>query len=84
MSDKQIQSLSYGGNSRFDEFLEPYLIHIGQDKYHINVFKLAASEFYRKRIEAFTNLGYFSEAPPNVEEGSLTIEYETDLASGKQ
>lgn len=80
-SDKQLQSISYGGNSTFDEYLEPYLKYLQANKYQINVFKLAAAEFYRKRLEAFTNLGYFSEAPPTAEEGAVTIEYETELIS---
>lgn len=73
-SDKQVQTLSYGGNSRLDEFLGPYLVSLQKDKYSTNVFNLKATEFYSKRLNAFANLGYFSEPPPSLEEGVKTIE----------
>ena len=68
-TDKQIQTLSYGGNSRLDEFLAPYLLDIEKDKYNTNVFNLNATEFYSKRLQAFANTGYFNEPPPSLEEG---------------
>lgn len=71
--DKQIQTLSYGGNSRFDEFLEPYLKELDSDKYNTDVFSLKAAEFYRKRLHAFANVGYFSEAPPDPKEGAKYV-----------
>ena len=72
--DKQIQILSYGGNSRLDEFLSPYLLELEKDKYNFNVFNLKATEFYIKRLEAFAHNGYFSEAPPSLKEGTKLIE----------
>jgi len=79
-NDSKIQTLSYGGNSRFDEFLAPYLSYLGQDKYQVNVFQLCAAEFYRKRLNAFINIGYFSEAPPSLEDGAI-IESYSELVS---
>jgi hypothetical protein len=68
-TDKQIQTLSYGGNSRMEEFLQPYLIALSKDKYSMNIFNLKATEFYSKRLLAFSNTGYFDQPPPSVEDG---------------
>lgn len=73
-TDKEIQTLSYGGNSRLDEFLGPYLLSLEKDKYSWNVFNLKATEFYSKRLESFTNSSYFSEPPPSLKEGVKNIE----------
>jgi len=73
-TEKQIQSLSYGGNSRLDEFLTPYLLSLEVDKYCYNVFNLKATEFYSKRLNSFSNAGYFSQPPPSLKEGTKTIE----------
>lgn len=72
--DYQIQTLSYGGNSRLEEFLSPYLVSLDKDKYSCNVFNLKATEFYSRRLEAFSSSGYFSEPPPSLEEGKRLID----------
>mmetsp|Transcript_32734 Transcript_32734/g.29017 ORF Transcript_32734/g.29017 Transcript_32734/m.29017 type:complete len:312 (+) Transcript_32734:142-1077(+) len=72
--DTQIQLLSYGGNSRLEEFLSPYLLDLEKDKYSFNVFNLKATEFYSKRLEAFAHSGYFSKLPPSLKEGTKLVE----------
>mmetsp|Transcript_9588 Transcript_9588/g.9371 ORF Transcript_9588/g.9371 Transcript_9588/m.9371 type:complete len:108 (+) Transcript_9588:167-490(+) len=73
-SSRQIQILGYGGNSRLDEFLGPYLLSLEKDKFCFNVFNLKACEFYSKRLDSFGNSGYFSEPPPSLKEGTKLID----------
>ena len=68
-TDKEIQSLSFGGNNKFDEFLSPYLEYLNKTKNQVNVFNLSATEYYRKRLDSFVNHGYFSHPPPKIDDG---------------
>ena len=69
-SELDIKTLSYGGNTRLDEFLSPYLVYLDMSKHAINVTNLNATKFYRQRLAAFVKSGKFDLKPPSLESGT--------------
>lgn len=72
-SSEEIEGLKHGGNTRFDEFISPYLVNLDMTKTIVDVFRLQAAEYYRKRLHAYIHSLQFDESPPSLEVGTRFI-----------